>query len=309
VNETDAPPLAATSALYERWTRRLGRAGAFALALATVLPGLEWSEGSAVWKWFWEPPRGRDGFVVVPIYTLPDLVALLVIAAIGWVAAGLKPLARRGRWLTCSTALCLAILANQYAIPGHEWRFSWPLGWQFLPLFLATLGLALAATPAHRPLGRLLCMLGGICLLGLFLFPTRVWEWHFLHLLWHAPDYLGPAQGLTDRESLAIAYRMSLGLWLIAAPLLVLAGWNSKRTRTHWRMAVWAVTAAITSGWVRDFMVAFALHEGPHAHATVGLNVLKWQAHSCGQVLLLGTGLFAWIVGAREERVAEAVFD
>ena len=303
----EAPPSASR---YDVVTRRLARAGALALALSTLLPGLAWSDtGSPQWTWFWEPPREREGFVVAPIYTLPDLIALLVIAAIGWVAAGMRPLARRGRWLTCSTGLCLAILASQYATPSYEWRMSWPLGWHFLPLFLGTSGLVLTATLEHHRLGRLLCVLGGIYLLGIYLLPTRVWEWHYLRLLWDAPHYMTGARAFIDREPLAIAFRVSLGLWLVAAPFLLLVGWGSRRTRMYWRMAVWAVIAAITGGWVRDFVVAFAYHEGPAAHVTVGLNLLQWQAHSYGQLLLLGTGLFTWIVGAREERAAETVFD
>jgi hypothetical protein len=295
---------------YDAVTRRLARAAALALALGLLAPSLAWSaDGSPEWTWFWEQPRAREGEIVVAIHSLPHVVVLLVLAALGWVAAGWKPLVRRGRWLTCCTALALAVLANQFGFPSQPGLLSWPLGWQFLHLFLATAGLALAATLEHRRLGRLLCVLGGLYLLGLFLIPKRDWEWPILQVFLEPSRLLMLPRGIADREPLVLAFQVSIGLWALSALLLFLLGVAPKWKPARWRVAAWAVVAAVTSGWVRDFMLGLALHEGPYAYATVALNVLSWQAISCGQVLLLGTGLFAWIVGAREEQRFTAVFD
>jgi hypothetical protein len=253
-------------------------------------------DGGATLHGFWErSPNGespRDLFVYEE--WLPRLLLLLALACLMWWAAAVRPLLRRGRWLTLGPALCLATFAPYHPFETSYRGIAWPLGWPFLTLLLAGLGLVLVRTIAHRRLGRAMCSLGGLLILGILFFPVTEDHW----LSWRT--YFEPG----SRDKVGLWVQLMVVLWVAMGPLLLWIGRARKYpsaspTIVACTFALTVVLSIVTSqlAWLE-----FGGRDRVWWKDVLGvLNGMRMELRAWVPGLLIGTGLFAWIVGAREE--------
>jgi hypothetical protein len=314
VNDPDAPSLSTTPAAYERWTRRLGRLGAVLVVASLLMPQL-WFDTTALQDispitdgrihvhWIWE---GRPDVTTTWPDTAwwlegplsPSGACLLLVSVLAWVAAGFRPLVRRGPWLIVPLLLCLAWSSPTGSSLGLLPR---GLGAHFTWLVVAVLGLFLSGTAAHRRLGSGFCVVGGLLLLGVFLWPTETWTWPVVEATFGG-EIAGPA------EHLFVV--LFLGALLLAG-LLLWIGLARERGRGARRLAITGLVALLTLAYVPMGMELYQSapqQDVPHLFVAIW-NPLRLQLRLYAEALLLVVGGVAWIVGARAERAAESVFD
>jgi hypothetical protein len=93
--------------------------------------------------------------------------------------------------------------------------------------------------------------------------------------------------------------------------LFLWLGFGRERSRGARRWAMAGIVVIVALSYVSQVA---SLYDGglePEVPQLLALawNLLRWQLRGYGEALVLAVGAFAWIVGAREARAAESVFD
>lgn len=307
MDEPITPTPAAALDRYERWTRLLARVAAVTLALTILLPRL-WIDTDGTWHvlWIWEHGlRGGtrsvsflDAWSLEESFT-PQLALLLVTSIVAWVAAALFPVARRGPWLTVPAVVCLYAAVDRWS--GAEFE-AFNFGGHFTWLVPAALGLVFSRMPGFLRLGPALCAMAGlIVLLGVF-WPGAGWEWSTLRWIFRERS---------STEPIYLVVRASTVLSAAAGCLLMAMGVGRGRSRAVRRLTVGVLVALIVLEFAGGLMAPpgeSVDQDTPH-HLVQVWNAVRIFPRVYAELLLLSVGLFAWFVGAREERSLAAVFD
>jgi hypothetical protein len=251
----------------------------------------------------WEPRSagGEPGPNAVPWAgqgLAPAVVLLALLSVVAWIAAGRLPLARRGRRLVLATLLVHALTASRtvvaedfvpHRLGGHLW------------LVLAGLGLVFAGLPGHGRLGRALCAGAGVLVLGYVLWPVGAWDWPWVRM----------AFGADSTEASALLFSALIASALLLGGLLASTAVAVERRPALRLWTLLALLANVVLAFAGNLVGAYAPYEdhGATHHLVAAWNTLRWFLRPFGEALVVGVGVFAWVVGARSEREAESVFD
>jgi hypothetical protein len=172
------------------------------------------------------------------------------------------------------------------------------LGAHFAWLVLTGLALVLSGTAAYRRLGTGYCVVAGVLILGMVLWPTEQWEWPFLTLSFGR-----------DVQSAAVLALVVAALLLGGTLLWV--GLARERSRVARRLAITTFVALIVLAFVSRVTAineSVTQHDVPQLLVSIW-NLLRLELRIYSMALLLVVGALAWIVGARVERDVGSVFD
>jgi hypothetical protein len=301
------PPLEAPDPALARWergTRRWTRIGAVMLLASVLLPLLWITSGSDSYRdspaslhvhWFWEDAERALDYGNAPVLhpdPLPCLVLWLALAGFVWRVGARHGLARRGMWWTAATVLVVAIGSPERSSAATcGGSIPWPLEWPQLYLVSAALGLLLLRTGTHVPAGRGICLFGGLYALGGIvvglLDPRRLNFW--VHC-WD--DRLA---NVLDLAGLLLA--------VVVCSLLLRVGASRIRRPGVEKAAALLFLVSLLAAQAEDYS-KWGTNTSPDAEWTWQLVVSSVYMHvrlwlrPYGSLVILVTGLFAWIAGA-----------
>lgn len=287
-------------AVWDRGTRRWARIGALVLVASVALPNVWLEPGRVHMHWFWERAdllwEWHDRSPMLPPDPIPSVCLWLGLSGLAWWAAGRAAMARRGMWLTSATVLVVAVaFPDRWIQSADAGMIPWPLSWPQLYLVSAALGLLLQRTRAQPAVGRGLCAFGGLYVLGTL-------GLHLLNAQWRH-YWPRPWADFTVRHLLEYAHLL---LESSAGALLL---WTGAARVDRPRVALSAGCAFFASlavglaadyfEWGRRLEWAQAW-DGRAEASSVCVHLRLWM-RPYGALILVVTGLFAWIVGARSE--------